>query len=115
ADFKDGDTRSAVVSRVFPTTHFGFRKITVERPLRLSFQATPERIARLGDEKGFIALAQTKKKGATGTKEQAEGRAQQDAVRALVGSLATTLFKDRDEFERVLDDAARQRGMKLTA
>src|SRR5207247_3319232 len=48
ADFKDGDTRivtkdgkeeKVVVSRIFPTTHFGFRKITVERPLRLNFQA----------------------------------------------------------------------------
>src|SRR5437667_4268760 len=43
ADFKDGDTRmfakegkdeEVVVSRIFPTAHFGFRKITVERPLR---------------------------------------------------------------------------------
>ncbi len=50
-DFKDGDTRvvekdakreAIVVSKVFPTTHFGYRKITVERPLRLNFQATPE-------------------------------------------------------------------------
>jgi type I restriction enzyme M protein len=62
-DFKDGDTRrltkdlpaarpaqaggkeeEVVVGKVFPTTHFGFRKLTVERPLRLNFQATPERV-----------------------------------------------------------------------
>src|SRR5437867_5776238 len=88
ADFKDGDTRTiakdgkdeqVVVSRIFPTTHFGFRKITVERPLRLEFQAAPERIARLEDEKAFQALAQSKKKGATGATEVAEGRAQQEA------------------------------------
>ena len=29
---RDGEERDAVVSRVYPTTHFGFRKITVERP-----------------------------------------------------------------------------------
>ena len=93
ADFKDGDTRKVtkdgkeedvVVSRIFPTTHFGFRKITVERPLRLNFQASPERIARLEEEKGFQALAQSKKKGAAGAKEQAEGRALQEAIRKLV-------------------------------
>src|SRR5262245_61097690 len=59
ADFRDGDTRrvtkdgkeeEVVVSRIFPTTHFGFRKITVERPLRLEFQVTPERVARLEEE-----------------------------------------------------------------
>ena len=38
---RDGEEREVVVSRVYPTTHFGFRKITVERPLRLDFQASP--------------------------------------------------------------------------
>jgi type I restriction enzyme M protein len=56
ADFKDGDARSitkdgkeeeVVVSRIFPTTHFGFRKITVERPLRLNFHASAARAGRL--------------------------------------------------------------------
>ncbi len=124
ADFRDGDTRrvtkdgkeeDVVVSRIFPTTHFGFRKITVERPLRLNFQATPERIARLNDEKGFQNLAQSKKKGAAGAREQAEGRKLQDAIRTLLRGLPDTLFKDRAEFERVLREAARKAGLKLPA
>jgi type I restriction enzyme M protein len=123
-DFKDGDTRKVtkdgkeeevVVSRVFPTTHFGFRKITVERPLRLNFQASPERITRLEEEKGFLALAQSKKKGAAGAKEQAEGRAEQEAIRKLIRALPSTLFKDRDAFERPLDSAAGESGLKLPA
>lgn len=109
-DFKDGD-----ISRIFPTTHFGFRKITVERPLRLNFQATPERIARLDEEKGFQALAQSKKKGAAGAKEQAEGRALQESIRGLLRALPSTIFKEREEFERVLDAAARKAGLKLPA
>src|SRR5215813_4570598 len=44
-------------AKIFPTTHFGYRKITVERPLRLNFQASPERIARLSEEKGFQNLS----------------------------------------------------------
>ena len=39
-----------VVSKVFNNADFGFHKITVERPLRLNFQATPERIVRLAIE-----------------------------------------------------------------
>jgi type I restriction enzyme M protein len=122
--FKDGDTRTItkdgteeqiVVSKVFPTTHFGFRKITVERPLRLNFQAGPDRIARIEDERGFQALAQSKKNGAAGAKEQAEGRAQQEAIRKLVRPLPDTLFKDRGKFEHVLETAAKKAGMKLTA
>ena len=124
AGFQDGETRTVlrdgredevVVSRVFPTTHFGFRKITVERPLRLNFQASPERIARLEEEKGFQSLAQSKKKGAAAAKEIEEGLARQAAIRALVRSLPQTLVKDRDEFEQLLDAAIGKAGLKLPA
>jgi type I restriction enzyme M protein len=112
---KDGKEEDIVVSRVFPTTHFGFRKITVERPLRLNFQAAPGRIARLEEEKKFQSLAQSKKKGAAAAKEQAEGRALQEAIRALVRGLPGTVVEDRTEFERTLDGAARKAGLKLPA
>ena len=122
ADFKDGDTRTVtkdgkhedvVVSRIFPTTHFGFRKITVERPLRLNFQSSPERIARLDEERGFQALAQSRKKGAAAAKEQAEGRARQEALRKCLRRLPDTLIRDRDEFERILDAALKKAGLAL--
>ena len=112
---KDGKQEDTVVSRVFPTTHFGFRKITVERPLRLNFQASAERIARLDEEKGFQALAQSKKKGDAGAREQAAGRVLQGQVRKLLKALPGTLVKDREEFERVLDAAAKKAGVKLPA
>lgn len=124
ADFKDGATRKIskdgkeeeiVVSRIFPTSHFGFRKITVERPLRLNFQASPERLARLEEERGFMALAQSKKRGAAGAKEQAAGRAQQEAIRQLVRRLPGSMYKDRTEFEGVLEAAAGKAGIKLAA
>jgi type I restriction enzyme M protein len=123
-DFTDGDTRKikkdakeeeAVVSRVFPATQFGFRKITVERPLRLNFAASPERIARLENEKGFQSLAQSKKRGAAATREETEGRAVQDAIRRLVHRLPNALIKDREAFERVLDGAAKRAGLRLSA
>jgi len=112
---KDGKGEDVVVSRIFPTTHFGFRKITVERPLRLNFQSSAERIARLEEARGFQALAQSKKKGAAGTKQQAEGRALQEAIRKLLRTLPGTLVKDRDEFERRLDAAAEKAAVKLPA
>lgn len=124
AAFLDGETRTTVkngkeeqivVSRIFPTTHFGFRKITVERPLRLNFQASPERIARLEHERGFVSLSQSKKKGAAGAKEQDDGRELQEAIRVLLQELPQTLIKDREEFVRVLDAAARSARIKLPA
>jgi type I restriction enzyme M protein len=124
ADFQDGDIRIAtengereevVVSKIFPVSHFGYRKITVERPLRLNFQASPERIERLEEERGFKALAESKKKGAAGEEERAAGRAQQEAIRKLLRSLPRALVRDRAEFERVIDSAAKKAKLKLAA
>jgi type I restriction enzyme M protein len=101
--------------KIYPTTHFGFRKVTIERPLRLNFQVSPERIARLEDERAFQNLAQSKKKGEAAAKELAEGRAFQEAIRSLLRTLPSALFKDREEFLGVLGAAAKKAGLKLPA
>ena len=112
---KDGEERDAVVSRVYPTTHFGFRKITVERPLRLDFQASPERIARLDDQRAFANLAVSRKRGEAGARDEEAGRKQQAAIRAMLGRLPDELSLDRAVFEDELSEAARQAELKLAA
>ena len=123
-DYSDGDTRlvtingsqeEAVVSRVFPTSHFGYRKITVERPLRLNFLASPDRIARLEEERGFQSLAQSKKRGYAGQQEEAQGLKLQRALCDLLGDLPETTVTDRRAFEAVLDDALKRAELKLSA
>ena len=112
---RDGEQREAVVSHVYPTTHFGFRKITVERPLRLDFQASPERIARLDDERAFANLAVSRKKGAAKARDEEAGRKQQAAIRALLASLPDELFLDRAVFESELAAVAGKAEIKLAA
>ena len=87
---RDGEERDAVISRVYPTTHFGFRKITVERPLRLDFQASPERIARHDDERAFANLAVPRKRGEAGARDEEAGRKQQAAIRAVCSATCPT-------------------------
>ncbi|KWV80496.1 Type I restriction enzyme EcoKI M protein [Pseudomonas fluorescens] len=43
---------SGVNSKVFATTDFGYRRITVERPLRLRFSVTPDKLAAYQATKG---------------------------------------------------------------
>ena len=112
---QDGAEREVVVSRVYPTTHFGFRKITVERPLKLDFQASPERIARLDDERAFVNLAVSRKKGAAKDRDEESGREQQAAIRTVLRSLPDKLFLDRAVFEAELFRAARKAKLKLAA
>ena len=123
-DYRDGETRridedggegDAVVSHVFPTTHFGFRKITVERPLRLNFQATPERIMRLDSEKGFQNLVKSRKRGYAADQEESRGRRLQQSLREMLTALPKTVIRDRREFEGILDDAAKISDIKLSA
>ena len=69
-------TRPCVVSKVFANEDFGYHKITVERPLRLNFAATAERIARIEEERSFQNLARSRKRaGPAHDAEVAEGQA----------------------------------------
>ena len=113
--FKDGREEESVVSHIFPTAHFGFRKITVERPLRLNFQAAPERIKRLEDERGFQNLAKSRKRGYAATQEEAQGRRMQESLRQMLNDLPETVVKDRKDFEDILDDASKRAEIKLSA
>ena len=85
----NGETESRAISRIFENREFGFLKVTVERPLRMSFEATPERIARLDNQTAFTNLATSKKRrdAAAGKREIEEGRKQQDAIRAVLATL----------------------------
>ena len=123
-DCSDGNTRrivndgrddETVVSHIFPTAHFGFRKITVERPLRLNFKATPERIKRLEEERGFQALAKSKKRGYAANQEEAQGRMMQESLLNMLNALPETVVKDRKDFEEILDDASKCAKIKLSA
>ncbi len=123
-DFQDGDTRMVVkdghqgeivVSRIFPTTHFGFRKVNVERPLRLNLEASSERIERLKEEKGFQGLATSRKRGYAATQEEAQGIRLQEALLDLLHCLPKAKVTDRTAFEEMLDAALNKAGLKLRA
>ncbi len=112
---RDGKDEERTVSRVFPTTRFGFRRITVERPLRLNFQASEERVARLHGQRGFQNLAKSKKRGEAGAREEAEGRNRQQAILDLLQRMPDKLHKDREAFVAALATAAGNAGVRLRA
>lgn len=104
------------VSKIFDNEDFGYWRITVERPLRLNFQASPERIERLNEETAFKNLAKSKKKGEAGKKEIAAGKVEQAQIKAILGQIdGTKLYKNRDEFEAALEEAAVAADYKLYA
>jgi type I restriction enzyme M protein len=113
-----GEFRESKYSKIFDNDDFGYRKITVERPLRLNFKASPERIERLKEQNAFINLATSKKK--KGSKaalaEIEEGQKFQKDLLAALGSMdSEKLYKNREEFETALDKALEDADLEIKA
>ena len=88
----------------------------MERPLRLNFQASPERLARLEDESAFQNLAVSKKKGCLG---QVRRRGRRPCAAAghpghAVDAARGAVSGPR-HFLKALEQAAKQAGLKLSA
>ena len=75
--------------KIFDTEAFGYRQITVERPLQLNFAATPERIARLDTVASLV--------------KKPERLA---ALKSVTGKLSETVYKDAKLFEGIIKTVA---------
>jgi type I restriction enzyme M protein len=112
----DGQTEKRVCSKIFDNREFGFLKITVERPLRLNFQVSEERVARLWEQKAFQDLATSKKRKDAKVQqleiEMGESLQNQilDALRCLDDN---KLYMSRVEFMRDLERVLKNAGLKL--
>ena len=114
----DGDTETRVISRIFENREFGFLKVTVERPLRMNFEVTPERIAKLDEQTAFANLATSKKRKDTAAAEReiAAGRKQQEDIRTLLAALeGHGRYMDREAFEADVMKAAKRTGLNIPA
>ena len=114
----DGETETRVISRIFENREFGFLKVTVERPLRMNFEATPRRIAKLIEQRAFVNLATSKKRrdAAAAEREIEEGRKRQDAIRALLKTLEINgRYMDKEAFGTDMTKVAESAGLRVLA
>lgn len=77
-------------SKIFPVEAFGYRRITVERPLRLNFQTSSERIAKVLEEKAIHKLNQPVLTG---------------LLAALRTMDASQVHRNREQFSKLLKKA----------
>ena len=99
ADFLNGERNDFEVSKIFNTTDFGYREIRVEQPLKLNFQASEERLARLAAQKLYAKLDDAEKSG----------------VEAALRTIGDQFFTNRDVFEKALNKALKDAGIKIRA
>lgn len=68
-DFVEGEK-----VRIFPNESFGYQRITVERPLRLRWEITPETVERLSATKQWAKLSEREREGLTATLASLTGK-----------------------------------------
>jgi type I restriction enzyme M protein len=113
----NGEEIERVCSKLFDNRDFGYLKLTIERPLRLNFQASPERIARLWEQTAFANLAESKKrkdKDAIAEEEAAGRELQEDIVRALGRLHPDERHTNRDAFKSFLDHVLEEADVKVS-
>jgi type I restriction enzyme M protein len=109
-----GALKESEYCKIFDNDDFGFRKITVERPLRLNFMVNDERIENLKNDSGFIKLAESRKKGAVALQEIEEGKALQKRIIEILKTMdSTKLYKNRDEFIKALKNSFNSNGLSF--
>lgn len=121
-DPKRDQKKSLFVSKIFDNQEFGYLKIVVERPLRLNFAVTDERIARVKETNAFAGLMLSKKrKDKSKIKEEILlGEAAQATILDVLAGMKPAfaqgqLVKDRSKFERQLSAAFKQADIDLDA
>ena len=104
-------------SKIFDNEDFGYRKVTIERPLKLSFKVNEEAIENVRNTTQFINLAVSKKKDlAVKEMEEHEGRQKQEKLIKLLESFDNTLeYMDRDKFIKDLKAKSKEFDIQLSA
>lgn len=111
-----GDLKEGKHVKIFSNQDFGYRKIIIERPLRLNFQINKARINELSKQKAFINLAKSKKKGEAGQKEVEAGKQLQQAIiTALLSEKEDVIYKNREQFTQKLKQIWKKNGITLSA
>ncbi len=105
---KKGKDKTAIVSKIFDNDDFGYRKITIERPLRLNFCANAEKVERLKEENAFKNMTKSKKKNAKAkAQEEAQGQARQEEILKALGRFSQKskekIYHNREKFKSDLE------------
>lgn len=104
--------------RIFDSTEFGYRRVTVERPLRRNYAVDDERLGRLRENGKFMDLATSRKRKDAGeiAAEEAAGRDQQQAIlTALESLIGLGVVRNREQFTKSLKAALRKANVPVPA
>lgn len=87
-------------SKIFDNNHFGYTKVTVERPMRLNYCVNDERIENLYSYAAFKNLSKSKSKDSKiKLKDEEKGRKKQNEIINALNTIGDNLYTNWDVFE----------------
>lgn len=97
--------------KIFDNEDFGYRKIVVERPLKLSFKVEEGQLKDLYNQTAFANLATSKKKGEAGLFEIQEGKKLQDEIIKALNDIYNKEYKNREQFIKIVKKLFKDKGI----
>lgn len=103
--------------KIFDNEDFGYRKVTIERPLKLKFEVNEENIENVKDVTAFKNLAVSKKKDAVIKEaEEKEGLEKQEKViETLESFVYGEIYLSRDKFVKELKKRLKEKDATVSA
>jgi type I restriction enzyme M protein len=101
------DPRNGERVKIFDNEDFGYRKITIERPLRMKFVISEEGIAKLSMDKVF-------EKTKNGKQKTLDQQQTQDVIVNSLSQLKGNEFNNKNDFEEKLSSLLLTNGIKLS-
>jgi len=111
-----GELKQNDFIRLFDNSDFGYRRITVERPLRMNFAVTDERLSRVKEGPKFSDLSASKKRRDINeiAEEEAAGRKRQEEILSVLESLRVVgTVKNRESFVKVVKEAFKTKNIAI--
>lgn len=100
--------------KIFDTTDFAYRQITIQRPLRLKFDVTDEAMARLKEHKDFLNDVPSKKNGVKGDAENKAWQEFRAVIYEILESMRGKVLTSRAKFIEKLESELEKRELKIT-
>lgn len=108
-----GDSSSERV-KIFDTTDFAYRQITIQRPLRLKFEITDATMAQLKEHKDFLNDVPSKKSGEKGEEENKAWQELRAAIYQVLEVMRGTIITSRADFLEKLDNQLKEKDQKIS-
>lgn len=99
--------------KIFDSSEFGYRAVTIQQPLRLKFIINDESLERLKNNKTFLNDVPSKKKGEKGKEENKDWQELRASIYKALDELKGKIYMSRISFLESLEAILKEKDIKV--